>query len=270
MPRRKAKSGEEVVPDAVSTSSSTNTPEDDRETMKEPKVEKWEPAKWQETLNNLRTMRKDFKAPVDTMGCSKCCDDQMDEKMRRFCVLVSLMLSSQTKDQVTYDAMNRLKAEGLSPENIIKWETKKLEELLMPVSFYKNKAKFLKKTSEILVEKYNGDIPETVEELIKLPGVGPKMAHICMNVAFGIVSGIGVDTHVHRIINRLKWTKKPTKTPEQTRIALENWLPFNLWEEINLLLVGFGQTICTPVSPKCNTCANNSICPSANIKKRKN
>lgn len=132
-----------------------------------------------------------------------------------------------------------------------------------------NKAKFLKQTSQILVDKYNSDIPNTVNELVKLPGVGPKMAHLCMNVAWGVVSGIGVDTHVHRITNRLKWTRKPTKDPEKTRIALEEWLPFELWDEINLILVGFGQTICTPVSPKCDKCANNGICPSANVKKPK-
>ncbi|XP_055716136.1 endonuclease III-like protein 1 [Phlebotomus papatasi] len=233
------------------------------------KVSKWEPDNWRDTLENLREMRKDFKAPVDTMGCSKCCDDEADEKTKRFWALVSLMLSSQTKDQVTFDAMSRLKKEGLLPENLIKWETKKLEELLVPVSFYRNKAKFLKQTSQILVDKYNSDIPNTVNELMKLPGVGPKMAHICMNVAWGVVSGIGVDTHVHRITNRLKWTRKPTKDPEKTRIALEEWLPFELWDEINLILVGFGQTICTPVSPKCDACANNAICPSANVKKPK-
>ncbi|XP_055677714.1 endonuclease III-like protein 1 [Lutzomyia longipalpis] len=268
MSRRKASVRKDLKDSAAGASSKGK--EVESEESKEAKVAKWEPEKWQETLENLRSMRKDFKAPVDTMGCSRCCDEEgVEEKTKRFWALVSLMLSSQTKDQVTYEAMSRLKAEGLLPENLIKWEASKLEQLLVPVSFYRNKAKFLKQTSQVLVEKYNGDIPKTVEELIKLPGVGPKMAHICMNIAWGVVSGIGVDTHVHRITNRLKWTKKPTKEPEKTRIGLEEWLPFELWDEINLLLVGFGQTICTPVAPKCGECANSGICPSANIKKPK-
>lgn len=115
----------------------------------------------------------------------------------------------------------------------------------------------------ILLEKYGGDIPKTVKELCDLPGVGPKMAHICMRVAWGEVSGIGVDTHVHRICNRLGWMKKPTKTPEETRNALEDWLPKPLWSEVNHLLVGFGQETCLPRFPKCSECLNKNICPYA-------
>lgn len=99
-------------------------------------------------------------------------------------------------------------------------------------------------------------------------GVGPKMAHILMRVAWNIVTGIGVDTHVHRIANRLKWTKKETKTPEETRIALESWLPFELWWEVNELLVGFGQSTCKPVHPLCSECINYDICPSRVTKKK--
>lgn len=99
-------------------------------------------------------------------------------------------------------------------------------------------------------------------KIIVFTGVGPKMAHIVMRVAWGIVTGIGVDTHVHRIANRLKWVKKPTKTPEETRVSLESWLPFELWWEVNELLVGFGQNTCKPVHPLCSQCLNNDICPS--------
>lgn len=96
-----------------------------------------------------------------------------------------------------------------------------------------------------------------------MPGVGPKMAHICMATAWNVVTGVGVDVHVHRISNRMGWVPKPTKEPEQTRIALENWLPKHLWREVNHLLVGFGQTTCTPVKPKCVDCLNFQVCPSA-------
>lgn len=120
---------------------------------------------------------------------------------------------------------------------------------------------YLKKTSSILKEKYNNDIPDSAEKLCELPGVGPKMAHICMQVAWDKISGIGVDTHVHRIANRLGWVKKMTKIPEDTRKELESWLPKELWADVNHLLVGFGQTICTPQRPKCTDCLNKDICP---------
>lgn len=119
--------------------------------------------------------------------------------------------------------------------------------------------KYIKKTTEILKNKYNSDIPSTAEDLCKLPGVGPKMAHLCMLTAWGKVTGIGVDTHVHRISNRLGWVK--TKTPEETRKALQDWLPQELWSEVNELLVGFGQQICLPQRPRCSTCLNRELCP---------
>lgn len=131
---------------------------------------------------------------------------------------------------------------------------------------FQRKVKYLKNTSEILLKNYNGDIPSNIQELCNLPGVGPKMAHICMQVAWNEVTGIGVDTHVHRISNRLQWVPKPTKTPEKTRIALESWLPKDIWVEINYLLVGFGQEICLPQRPKCSECLNISTCPFANNK----
>lgn len=127
---------------------------------------------------------------------------------------------------------------------------------------FQTKVKHLKKTAEILKRDYDCDIPDSVEGLCKLPGVGPKMAHLCMNIAWKKQSGIGVDTHVHRISNRLGWTgENGTKTPEDTRKALEGWLPESKWTEINWLLVGFGQQICLPVGPNCAECLNKSLCP---------
>ncbi|XP_053221613.1 endonuclease III-like protein 1 isoform X3 [Podarcis raffonei] len=125
------------------------------------------------------------------------------------------------------------------------------------------KVSYIKQTTAILKEDYAGDIPRTLTELVKLPGVGPKMAHLVMDIAWQDVSGIGVDTHVHRISNRLKWAKKETKLPEETRLALEEWLPRDLWSEINWLLVGFGQQVCLPVNPRCSECLNRDICPAS-------
>lgn len=185
--------------------------------------------------------------------------------------------------------MTRLKEYGLTPQSMVDIKDSELEKLLHPVSFYKTKAKHIKQTAKILIDNYESDIPNTIKDLVKLPGivnmtfinfthrckhrcidlftgVGPKMAHILMRVAWGIVTGIGVDTHVHRIANRLKWVKKETKTPEETRIALESWAPFGLWWEINELLVGFGQNTCKPVHPLCGQCLNHAICPSSQAK----
>ncbi|XP_007570289.1 endonuclease III-like protein 1 [Poecilia formosa] len=227
------------------------------------KAEHWEPPDWTKQLGFIREMRSGRDAPVDNMGAEKCYDTQAPAHVRRFQVLVSLMLSSQTKDQVTGAAMQRLRAHGCTAENIVATDDKKLGELIYPVGFWRNKVKFLKQTSAMLVTEFGGDIPNSVEGLVRLPGVGPKMAHLAMDIAWDQVSGIGVDTHVHRISNRLGWLKKPTKNPEDTRKALEEWLPRELWSEINWLLVGFGQQVCLPVSPLCSVCLNQYSCPSA-------
>lgn len=242
---------------------------DNSESTTVEKQSKWEPQNWRQLLANIREMRKERNAPVDTMGCDKCYDEFCDEKTKRFHHLISLMLSSQTKDAVTFEAMSRLRRHGLTPQKMIETSTSDLEQLLYPVGFYKTKAKHIQKTSQILIDKFDSDIPNDIKGLVSLPGVGPKMAHICMHVAWNIVTGIGVDTHVHRIANRLKWVEKETKEPEQTRIALEKWLPFEEWTVVNKLLVGFGQTICTPVSPHCDECLNSAICPSSGIKTKK-
>ncbi|XP_072028683.1 endonuclease III-like protein 1 [Amphiura filiformis] len=221
----------------------------------------WEPCQWHEMLDNIREMRKHKDAPVDSMGAEKICDEEASPKIFRYQVLLSLLLSSQTKDQVTSAAMTKLKAHGCTVDNILKTPQNKIEQLIYPVGFFKRKAEYIKKTTRILKDKYDSDIPPTLKELIKLPGIGPKMAHIIMDVAWKQVTGIGVDTHVHRISNRLKWVKKTTTNPEDTRVALESWLPRDLWSEVNVLLVGFGQQTCLPVGPKCSECINRQICP---------
>ncbi|XP_027355879.1 endonuclease III homolog 1, chloroplastic isoform X2 [Abrus precatorius] len=136
------------------------------------------------------------------------------------------------------------------------------------VGFYTRKATNLKKIANICLMKYEGDIPSSIEQLLLLPGIGPKMAHLVMNVGWNNVQGICVDTHVHRICNRLGWvsrlgTKQKTLTPEETRGALQRWLPKEEWVPINPLLVGFGQTICTPLRPRCGECRISELCPSA-------
>lgn len=131
------------------------------------------------------------------------------------------------------------------------------------VGFHNQKTKFIKQTAEILRDKWHSDIPDTIEGLVSLPGVGPKMGYLTLSAAWGRDEGIGVDVHVHRITNLWGWNK--TQQPEQTRAALESWLPKDRWHDINNLLVGFGQTICLPVGKKCGECmlADRGLCPSA-------
>ncbi|VDD85129.1 unnamed protein product [Enterobius vermicularis] len=221
------------------------------------------PYKWEEQLKNIMKMRESRDAPVDTLGCHMIADVLAEPKVFRFQTLVGLMLSSQTKDQVTAAAMQRLRDHGCTVEDMLKIPQADLEKLLIPVGFYKRKAGYIKKVVEILHEKYDDDIPETVKELCALPGVGPKMAYLAVQCAWGRMEGIGVDTHVHRITNRLGWVD--TKKPEDTRLALEKFLPKEKWSEINKVLVGFGQQTCLPVLPKCSSCANRELCPKIGV-----
>ncbi|KAK9082755.1 hypothetical protein Scep_029226 [Stephania cephalantha] len=231
-----------------------------------------QPANWKEVLDGIRKMRSFEDAPVDSMGCEKA-GSSLPPKERRFAVLVSSLLSSQTKDGVTHGkslgATQRLHQNGmLAPDVIENVDEETIKKLIYPVGFYTRKACNMKKIAKICLKKYGGDIPSTLEELLLLPGIGPKMAHLVMNVAWNNVQGICVDTHVHRICNRLRWVSKPgtgkeTSSPEETRKSLQLWLPKAEWVAINPLLVGFGQTVCTPLRPRCEMCSINHLCPSA-------
>ncbi|CAN0923013.1 Endonuclease III homolog 1, chloroplastic [Linum grandiflorum] len=226
------------------------------------------PENWEKLLDGIRKMRSSEDAPVDTMGCEKA-GNSLPNKERRFAILVSSLLSSQTKDHVTHGAIQRLGQNGLlHPDALEKADETTIKDLIYPVGFYTRKATNMKKIAKICLTKYDGDIPNSLEGLLSLPGIGPKMAHLVMNVAWEDVQGICVDTHVHRICNRLGWvsrpgTKQKTSTPEQTRESLQLWLPKEEWVPINPLLVGFGQTICTPLRPRCGMCSVSDLCPSA-------
>jgi endonuclease-3 len=182
------------------------------------------------------------------------------------------MLSSQTKDTVTAAAIANLQAAlpgGLTLSSIRAVEPETLNLLIHSVGFHNNKTRYIKAVAEILHTEYADDIPSTAEGLMALPGVGPKMAYLCMSAAWGQTEGIGVDVHVHRITNLWGW--HTTKTPEETRKMLQGWLPREKWHEINHLLVGFGQTICTPVGRDCTKCdlSTRGLCPSAVVGRKK-
>ncbi|KAG0131632.1 DNA glycosylase [Tuber indicum] len=229
------------------------------------------PVNWEEVYEKLREMRKKVKAPVDTMGCERLGDKAATPKLRRFHTLISLMLSSQTKDTINAVAMKGLREQlpgGLCLESILEVEPKRLDELIRIVGFHNRKTEYIKKAAVIIRDKHGGDIPDTFEGLTALPGVGPKMAHLCLSAAWDRTEGIGVDVHVHRICNLWDWVK--TTTPERTREALQAWLPRDKWREINFLLVGFGQTICLPRGRKCGECALSSgLCGAAYTEPKK-
>ena len=155
----------------------------------------------------IKELRKDRTAVVDTMGCERLADPKASEKDRRYHVLVSLMLSSQTKDTVNAAVMGALKARGLSVKRILDETTEdEFHELIKPVGFHNVKTKNIRRATQILRDEYDEDVPNTMEALLALPGVGPKMALLVLKCAFDITAGISVDTHVHRISNQLGWT----------------------------------------------------------------
>lgn len=197
------------------------------------------PKNWEIVYSIVEELRADRTAPLDTDGGEAVPERHLGEKVYRFQVMVALMLSSQTKDAVVGETMRILQKHGLTVENIHNTDAKVLNGLIQKVGFHNNKTKYLKQVAEVLIRDHDSDIPPTAHEMMQLPGIGPKMAYIIENVAFGRSSGIGVDTHMHRIFNDLKWVQ--SKTPEQTREQLEGWLPMEKWSEVNMLWVGFGQ-----------------------------
>lgn len=224
------------------------------------------PPGWEEVYNTTVAMRKRVKAAVDTMGCESLAEESRSPRDKRLQTLIALMLSSQTKDPVTAAAIWNMQQNlpgGFCLKSLLEVEPSELNRLIQKVGFHNNKTKYIKAAAVIMQEQFNGDIPDTIEGLISLPGVGPKMAYLTMSAAWGRDEGIGVDVHVHRITNLWGWHK--TSTPEQTRAELEAWLPREKWHEINWMLVGFGQTICLPVGRRCEECdlASKKLCPSA-------
>ncbi len=176
-----------------------------------------------------------------------------------FHVLISTMLSAQTKDPVTLAASLRLFEVAPTPEALARLSTSRIEKLIYPVSFYRNKAVHVKETARILVREHGGQVPTTMEELLRLPGVGRKTANLTLIVACRSQDNICVDTHVHRIANRFGWVR--TRTPEQTERALYDVAPRKWWATINLHLVTWGQHVCKPVYPQCGRCILNDTCP---------
>jgi endonuclease-3 len=176
-----------------------------------------------------------------------------------FQVLIATLLSARTKDATTLAASTRLFRTARTPRTIARLTVPQIERLIYPVSFYRHKATQVQATSEMLVSRFRGRVPSTMEELLMLPGVGRKTANLVLTLAFKSVRNICVDTHVHRISNRLGWVR--TRTPGETEQALYRATASRWWPYINPYLVTWGQNVCRPVYPRCGVCAIASYCP---------
>lgn len=181
----------------------------------------------------------------------------MDTFHDPYLVLISCILSLRTNDKTTYPATLRMLKIGRTPEDFAKCNLKELEKAIYPVGFYANKAKQIVELSQRLVNEYNSQVPDSIEEMIKFNGVGRKTANLVMSRGFN-KPAICVDVHVHRIFNRIGYVK--TKTPEETEFALREKLPIKYWIDINTLLVTHGQNVCKPIKPECGKCPINNLC----------
>lgn len=190
--------------------------------------------------------------------------NKMREKPDAFKILISCLLSLRTQDKNTEIASNKLFQVAQTPEKILKLPIKKIEKLIYSSGHYKKKARTIKHVSEVIIKKFHGKVPRTREELMSIKGIGPKTANIVLSFAFGELV-LPIDTHCHRIPNRLGWVK--TKTPEQTEAELSKVLPKKYWREFNSIFVQFGKTICQPVSPLCSVCPINEYCPRIGVKR---
>ncbi|MFA5114530.1 MAG: endonuclease III [Candidatus Omnitrophota bacterium] len=188
------------------------------------------------------------------------------EKKDPYRVLVSCILSLRTKDKTTAEASSRLFEAADNPSRMLALKKSRISRLIYPVGFYRNKARYVRELSVQIIDDFYGRVPDNLEDLLQLKGVGRKTANLVLGLGYGIPA-ICVDTHVHRISNRLGWVR--TGTPEDTEPALMKLLPRRYWIELNTLLVAFGQHICLPVSPLCSLCRVSGLCPKKGVKQRR-
>lgn len=193
-------------------------------------------------------------------------EDMASMERDPFKILISCILSLRTQDRTTGKASERLFRLASRPEEMASLSIEEIERAIYPVGFYRVKAKRIKELSETIVERYNSRVPDSIDELLKLKGVGRKTANLVITLGYN-KPGICVDTHVHRITNRIGIVK--TRTPEETERALREKLPERYWIELNGLLVAFGQGICRPISPLCSICSINKYCRKIGVTKHR-
>ena len=202
-----------------------------------------------EIIKILRATSLEWREPIVTEIAHSSRDP--------FKVLISTIISLRTKDEVTREASERLYKLAETPEEILQLKKKKIEKAIYPAGFYRNKAKTILNISKDIIKKYDGRVPDDLDELLTLNGVGRKTANLVLTQGYSL-PGICVDTHVHRISNRIGYVS--TKNPKDTEFALREKLPKEYWIEYNDLLVAFGQNICKPISPMCSQCPVHNHC----------
>jgi len=205
---------------------------------------------------NIETIMKILEKDFYKKG--KTTLNRMREKPDAFKVLIACLLSLRTQDKNTEIASSRLFAVADTPKGIVKLSIPRLEKLIFSSGHYRKKARTLKHVSQVLIDEFDSEVPDDKEKLLSIKGIGPKTANIVLAFAFGRAV-LPIDTHCHRIPNRLGWVK--TKTPEQTEKELEKVLPKKYWNEFNGMFVQFGKEICQPISPWCSKCPISKYCP---------
>ena len=193
---------------------------------------------------------------LELPAVEKISNEQADDP---FQILIATLLSARTQDSTTHAASTRLFKRARTPRTMAALPVRELEQLIYPVSFYRNKARHVKACCQQLLTRFDGRVPSTLDELVSLPGVGRKTANLVLILGFKSRQNICVDTHVHRISNRLGWVR--TTMPEQTEQALYAATDQRWWPLINLYLVTWGQNVCRPLSPRCGQCAIAADCP---------
>jgi endonuclease-3 len=207
-------------------------------------------------LRLLSRARRQWAEPA----VEKISEDTREDPFR---VLVATMLSAQTKDAVTAAAARRLFAVARGPRAMAALRTARVERLIYPVSFYRVKARHVRETCRQILSRFGGRVPATMEELLTLPGVGRKTANLVLILSHASRDNICVDTHVHRLANRLGWVR--TRTPTETEHALYKVVPRRWWPRVNLCLVTWGQNVCRPVYPRCGACVVSPQCPRVGV-----
>jgi endonuclease-3 len=200
-------------------------------------------------LTILQQEVKKWDVPIVTLVAERTRDP--------YRVLVSTLLSLRTKDETTTEASRRLFARATTPDEMLRIPVAEIRNLIYPVGFYKRKAQNLLDVSQILLTRHSGNVPDDLDTLLALPGVGRKTANLVLTLGFG-KPGICVDTHVHRISNRFGYVQ--TKSPDDTEMVLREKLPAEWWIPINDILVAFGQSLCKPISPWCSKCPVSEYC----------
>lgn len=209
----------------------------------------------------MRTLAREIDG-LELPAVEKISEESQEDA---FQVLIGTLLSARTQDRTTAAASARLFKVARTPRTMAAFTVKQIERLIYPVSFYRHKARHVKATCQILTERFGGRVPATMEELLTLPGVGRKTANLVLILAFKSLKNICVDTHVHRISNRLGWVR--TKTPDETEQALYKATHPRWWPYINLYLVTWGQNVCRPLNPRCGECQIRRFCAQVGVRR---